>query len=719
LKSNGVAHGRRRVIVIGGGIAGLTTAFELSRTAHARQEWDVEVVEMGHKLGGRLFSAHNPEAWGRNEEHGLHVWFGFYDNAFRLAEEVWSAFDKPEGCPWKTIWDALQPIHASDHGLPHADGYVIRRVIHARNADRPGEAGDLSWAGRLTHSIDLVRSLPLTLLSLLRGGGLGPGPSGALWPAPGEESLLRDAAALLAPLLRRAGLLEKDGAPERGRGRNAMRAGRMLERLHRPLVARLRAVAGDDPAGVELARVVDLVLAAARGVTSPEHGILEDGDLDRVSAWELGAWLQHHGATEDSVARANLLEFFYDAAFAYVRGDRKCRALEASTALRFTFRMFGAYKHAIAYLLRAGAGETLVAPLFSVLRARGVRFRFFHRLHRVEVDRTTKQVKRLVFVRAARVRGAYDPTVEHDGLLGFRATPDWSQLEDGDALSARGVEFYSRFAKDRGERDEVVLEAGRDFDDVVLALPLGSVLPDADGHSPVKDWLSAHPPALACLERLHVVPTVAAQLWFHEPPDAIGLAGRALGTWAAPFSILCDMSPVVEHERWPTPAPASCAYLCGAWPLDAPTARAADGDAPARDLERARQALAAQLATHGGSLFATTATLTAPAGVTDPLDAQYVRVNVEPWDLADLSLPGADAVRLEATDSGMHNLALAGAWVRTTMNTTSFEAAVSSGLAAARALGAETRPILAESLLRRPSPRPVLPGRTLRVAKES
>ena len=147
-----------------------------------------------------------------------------------------------------------------------------------------------------------------------------------------------------------------------------------------------------------------------------------------------------------------------------------------------------------------------------------------------------------------RVRGAgYDPLVTRGGLRGFRADPDWSQLVEGEALAARGVNFYSRFG-DRGELDEVTLERGVDFDDVVLALPLGSVLPDGDGHSPVQAWLDAYPPARACLDKLHLVPTLAAQLWFEQPPEVLGLEHRAAVTWGRPYSVVCNMSPVIERE---------------------------------------------------------------------------------------------------------------------------------------------------------------------------
>jgi hypothetical protein len=170
------------------------------------------------------------------------------------------------------------------------------------------------------------------------------------------------------------------------------------------------------------------------------------------------------------------------------------------------------------------------------------------------------------------------------------------------------------------------------------------------------------------------------------------------------------MSPVLRREAWPDPAPGSCAYLCGPFALDAHRAASSDASAKARDSAIARAALADQLRDVGHTLLEG-ATLYAPAGVSDPWEAQYVRANVEPWDLADLPLPGADAVRLEANETGLGNLALAGTWVRTLLNITSVEGAVASGIAAARALGCATQPILGEALLRRVQASVLLAGR--------
>ena len=41
--------------------------------------------------------------------------------------------------------------------------------------------------------------------------------------------------------------------------------------------------------------------------------------------------------------------------------------------------------------MRAGMGETVIAPLYEVLRRRGVRFEFFHRVERLELSADQRQ----------------------------------------------------------------------------------------------------------------------------------------------------------------------------------------------------------------------------------------------------------------------------------------------------------------------------------------
>ena len=72
-------------------MAGLAAAFDLTRTQALRDQFDVTIYQLGWRLGGKAASGRLPD--GRIVEHGLHVWFGCYENAFELvraAYEEWT-----------------------------------------------------------------------------------------------------------------------------------------------------------------------------------------------------------------------------------------------------------------------------------------------------------------------------------------------------------------------------------------------------------------------------------------------------------------------------------------------------------------------------------------------------------------------------------------------------------------------------------------------------
>ena len=124
---------RRRVLILGGGCAGVSAAWALSSTPQSRRRFDVTLLQSGWRLGGKLASGRNSAASMRNEEHGLHVWFGFYDNAFRMAREVLDAWEKPPGCPIQTLDDMLVPHAYTPVGIAGPQGYRVWDVQFARN----------------------------------------------------------------------------------------------------------------------------------------------------------------------------------------------------------------------------------------------------------------------------------------------------------------------------------------------------------------------------------------------------------------------------------------------------------------------------------------------------------------------------------------------------------------------------------------------------------
>ncbi|MDP1819051.1 MAG: FAD-dependent oxidoreductase [Acidimicrobiales bacterium] len=110
----------RRVAVLGGGMAGVTAAWELSRPGWEDRFESITLYQRGWMLGGKGASTRDDQ--GRILEHGLHVWLGYYDNAFRVLRECYEELDRARTdptCPVRTWQDAFLPapeVGVFEHG---------------------------------------------------------------------------------------------------------------------------------------------------------------------------------------------------------------------------------------------------------------------------------------------------------------------------------------------------------------------------------------------------------------------------------------------------------------------------------------------------------------------------------------------------------------------------------------------------------------------------
>ena len=68
-------------------MAGLAAAWRLSEPGWDEEFESITVYQRGWRLGGKGASSRGRH--GRIEEHGLHVWLGWYENAFRLLRECY------------------------------------------------------------------------------------------------------------------------------------------------------------------------------------------------------------------------------------------------------------------------------------------------------------------------------------------------------------------------------------------------------------------------------------------------------------------------------------------------------------------------------------------------------------------------------------------------------------------------------------------------------
>lgn len=96
-------------------MASLSAVFALTSQPDWSSRYEITVYQLGWRLGGKGASGRNLRSFGqfapdyRIEEHGVHVWFGFYENAFQVIQRCYRELDRPIGQPLATWQEAFKP----------------------------------------------------------------------------------------------------------------------------------------------------------------------------------------------------------------------------------------------------------------------------------------------------------------------------------------------------------------------------------------------------------------------------------------------------------------------------------------------------------------------------------------------------------------------------------------------------------------------------------
>jgi len=695
--SPGAAPVKRRVAVLGGGLGGLTAAYEIACRA---PECEVTVYQTGWRLGGKVASSRNRDAGMRIEEHGIHVLFGAYENLFHILRRVYDDLQ----LPWQAAFEERHDFTLMERAQ---DRWVAWSAGLPRAAGDPGDC--LATGGDQTKqapalTADLISWLRDRVFEYFAGT---PIERPARWFFGGSvEQTHRSAASL------------RDQAASGADARAARR--RLLWRLRWNLLLLrivgwighilwflLRPFLKDAVERSDNIRrlwiAAELSVACAAGLTA---AAMDGTTRIQLDAFDLRQWLQREGIFGGRISRTTAesapLRMVYEVVFGYANGDPAQPALAAGTGIRDLLRLLFDRRGALAYAMRAGSAETLVTPLYRALQQRGVRFEFFHRVDHLELDADGRRVQRIHFTRQATpTSAAYDPLV--DGSC-WPHRPKYELLVDGEILAAaeradgeRNLEMPTFTPPTATTR---VLEYGAPgpdgFDAVVLAIPV-------EPQKQICAALAKHDPRWReMFEHTKTMSTQSVQLWFDVTArdlgwPASGSQALLLGGYAQPFGNWVDFSITLEHEGWAGwgpgrgKRPGSVAYLCGPVPD-------ADTGLPGLTAQRryAQQRCTAWLATHGRRLWPKAFDdagfdcnrLFAAAHLRGEAryDAQFFRTNVNPSDRYTLTLPGTTCFRLAPGASGFADLYLAGDWTANGFDVGSVEATAMSGRLAARAL---------------------------------
>jgi len=707
---------RKKVAILGGGPSALAAMMDLSKYPEL---FELSLYQVGWRLGGKCASGRGFSsrlaagdgaahvAWPRNQEHGLHMALGFYENFFDLLRQAYDNLNRSEDWALRTWRDALAPrscFTLEDKPwpgfggwtdlpmqLPHNDLVPGERARHADASEgRPDLLdGILGFVESLLHMATRIPLRPLEAvgqkleLGVLREVLEELRQRGAAWVNDAGRfvtSLQQELHTQLSPLHQKLGEQERPA----------------IDTGHWPFVSELAAL----EMGLRFVVGIGDLLREGKGFSSLD-GLEFSEWLDQTLSFPMLPW------TRSSA----FLRACYVLPFAYSDGNTKKPLLAAGPGARALLRILADYAGAVAYDFRAGMGECVIVPFYQTIlrRSPDARFEFFSRVRELRVK--DGKISEIHIGRQAtplKKGEPYRPLVSVDRMECFPAHPHYHQLAEGDRLR-RGTELlpggYDLESSwtEWADVETEVLKLGEDFDVVILAMP-----PPA--FKDLTRELSAASPAWAGLvEHVTGVPTIATQLWLTRPLDELGWSPERSGgdgpplilSYARPLQAGADMTEIARHEPWLSrqAPPRALLYLCDAMlpPPGEPHSAGPDPQYIAASREAARQhslswlresighLLPGLLDEQGRIRWELFASPLAKSGE-ERFEAQYYRGNTSLSELYITTFPNTVQYRLRPEPDAFDNLYLAGDWTKNNIEIGSLEGAILSGRMAARSL---------------------------------
>src|SRR6476661_247750 len=357
---------KKKIIILGGGMASLSAAHELTDYDGWQEHYDITVYQVGWRLGGK--TATGRSRFDRIEEHGIHILQGWYDTTFRLLRSIYAERKKQNLAPDSPLQDLFKDGLVANNTtlltefIPELGKWSNWPLILPETTEQPGEGGPLPmWI--------LIRKGIAVMLEMLLGSpyakGINPVVAWILdhfFPksmAVGETMPNEKQGCLfsvLKPFLKKGGWVD-----------------RMVQKEFSNMVEALRLL--NEPAGenkhVHHSRILDLIEGYIRRIEqkglpfAEEHldhrhmvlaicfayynikGVLKDVydpvtktfDFAKINQYDYREWLGMQGAPGwlvDSV----IVRFFYTGTFANLVNDSG-GAVAAGTALQFFAKSSG------------------------------------------------------------------------------------------------------------------------------------------------------------------------------------------------------------------------------------------------------------------------------------------------------------------------------------------------------------------------------------------
>ena len=694
----------QKIAILGAGIGSLATAAELTNDPDWQKNYEITIYQMGWRLGGKGASGRNQKIHDRIQEHGIHLWMGFYENAFGLIRQIYAeAHTKGlmPNSPFTEARKAFTPMNYTPTMEQVGKEWKVWPINWPPSNEFPGDPQRFDNCEQ--------PPTPLGFLNIILNRAIG-FLDGHKERHPILATLYKDAASHLTEavgyvpdlpshvepngdhsLLHRAEAFAKLLSEDARRDAH-LELVKWIKGFNESFAKLVYGWIEDDDELRRFFIIIDTAMATLIGMI--EDDVLGQGFM-AIEEYDMIEWLKKHGCViPDSAITLGM----YDACFGYENGDPNKRRMAAGSTLYGSLRLMFTYRGALMWWMNAGMGETIMSPIYLVLKSRGVKFKFFHKVSALHLSADKKEIDSVDLEIQATTKGEYDPLfLGVDGVPVWPTEPLWEQVVEAEKIQkCVNPDLESWWTDWHGTSSS--LKRGTDFDLVLLGISLGA-------HKYIcKELIAASSKWKDSVENVGVVRTQGLQLWMNKSMADSGwkLPRGILSGFVEPFDTWSDMSDLIAREKWsPAQNVQQVAYFCNAFPDDEPAAFS-DPTYPAKErakvLEFARQFL------DGAALdiFTKSADPITPGKFNDDFlvncvqdtgipaqtnfESQFFRCNIDPTELYVLSLPGSAKKRLLSHDSDFDNLFLAGDWTFTDLNIGCIEAAVISAKMASRAM---------------------------------
>ncbi len=723
-----MSESKKKIVILGGGMASLTTAHELTDYPGWEEKYEITIYQVGWRLGGKTATGRGK--CDRIEEHGIHILQGWYDTTFRFLRSIYSERKNKNLAPKSPLQDLFKDgLQANNTTLmtefiPEIGKWSNWPLIFPTTEEQPGIGGPLDmWS--------LIKKGMAIILELILGSpyqkGINPISSWILkhfFSGIGASQQKQNPSflsKLFKPLFKKGSwllrLMHKEWIDIVEAEKISNKEDIENHHQHHNLLLNLieKFIKFIEKQGLpyleEETEKRHLTLAICFGYYNIK-GIINDVynpttekfDFQSINKYDYREWLSMQGAPEWLV-HSVIVRFFYTGTFANLVNDNG-GLISAGTALQFFAKSIG-YKGSFVYQFVYGTGDVMVMPVYEVLKSRGVKFKFFHKIEQVHQS-STGSIESISYAEQVQLSvPEYDPTRNLNNLQTWPSTPNYEQLNPAQAaqLKADHVNLEDPWSNWTDVSHGKLLK-GQDFDEVFLGIPIGTL------KSICSEIISTNSTWQSMVQNVKTTPTQSAQLWFNPSLEELGFDRASWGlpmqnaapnvvVYQNPMYSWLDSSLVLPHENWPnTQTPKFLAYFTGPFVLRNPLPDFTVHNYQEHENNRLMDAFEQWLDDNAAWFWPKGTTVSFPQGMnyqnlSDPDNSasgydrfknQFFRANVRPTDHYTLSVPNSDLHRLKPDQSGFDNLYLCGDWVNFGTNVGYIDGTIQSGQLAAQAL---------------------------------